>query len=446
MARQMKDSGVEWMGEIPEEWEVARLKTRFFFGKGLPITKENLVPAGVPVVSYGQVHSKSNNGTALSNELFRFVDESYLATNPQSLVHRGDFIVADTSEDVEGCGNCVYVDSDLVLFAGYHTIILFDKEARDNKYFAYLFQSNEWRNQIRCKASGVKVFSISRKILSDAYCTVPPTAEQTAIFTYLDLKCAEIDKVVEQTRATIEEYKKLKQAIISEAVTKGVRGSRPMKPSGVEWIGDIPEEWMICSIKRGVSKVGSGKTPSGGAEVYLNEGVLFLRSQNIYDTGLQLDNATYISESTDEEMSGTRVFAGDVLLNITGASIGRCCVYPADMPSANVNQHVCIIRTVNSIFTADYMHYFWISFAGKTSIQLYQTGGNREGMSADAIKNTLIPRMDISEQQEIAAYLDTKCVEINRIIEKKEQLIEELGSYKKSLIYEYVTGKKEVTA
>ena len=440
----MKDSGVEWIGEIPEEWEVARLKTRFFFGKGLPITKENLVPAGVPVVSYGQVHSKSNNGTALSNELFRFVDESYLATNPQSLVHRGDFIVADTSEDVEGCGNCVYVDSDLVLFAGYHTIILFDKEARDNKYFAYLFQSNEWRNQIRCKVSGVKVFSISRKILSDAYCTVPPTAEQTAISTYLDLKCAEIDKVVEQTRATIEEYKKLKQAIITEAVTKGVRGPRPMKPSGVEWICDIPEEWMICSIKRGVSKVGSGKTPSGGAEVYLNEGVLFLRSQNIYDTGLLLDNATYISESTDEEMSGTRVFADDVLLNITGASIGRCCVYPADLPSANVNQHVCIIRTVNSIFTADYMHYFWISFAGKTSIQLYQTGGNREGMSADAIKNTLIPLMDISEQQEIATFLDTKCAEIDRIIEKKEQLIEELGSYKKSLIYECVTGKREI--
>lgn len=92
------------------------------------------------------------------------------------------------------------------------------------------------------------------------------------------------------------------------------------------------------------------------------------------------------------------------------------------------------------------MHYFWISFAGKTSIQLYQTGGNREGMSADAIKNTLILRMDISEQQEITIYLDTKCAEIDRIIEKKEQLIEELGSYKKSLIYEYVTGKKEVTA
>ena len=145
-------------------------------------------------------------------------------------------------------------------------------------------------------------------------------------------------------------------------------------------------------------------------------------------------------------MSSTRVYAGDVLLNITGGSIGRCCVYPADLPPANVNQHVCIIRTVNSIFTADYMHYFWISFAGKTSIQLYQTGGNREGMSADAIKNTLIPRMDISEQQEITIYLDTKCAEIDRIIQKKEQLIEELGSYKKSLIYEYVTGKKEVTA
>lgn len=281
--------------------------------------------------------------------------------------------------------------------------------------------------------------------MGNIYFPMPSYAEQKSIIIYLDSKCTEIDKVVEQTRATIEEYKKLKQAIITEAVTKGVRGPRPMKPSGVEWIGDIPEEWNVCNIKLGVSKVGSGKTPSGGAEVYLNEGVLFLRSQNIYDTGLQLDNATYISESTDEEMSSTRVYAGDVLLNITGGSIGRCCVYPADLPPANVNQHVCIIRTVNSIFTADYMHYFWISFAGKTSIQLSQTGGNREGMSADAIKNTLIPRMDISEQQEITTYLDTKCAEIDRIIEKKEQLIEELGSYKKSLIYEYVTGKKEVT-
>ncbi len=416
MARQMKDSGVEWIGEIPEEWEVARLKTRFFFGKGLPITKENLVPAGVPVVSYGQVHSKSNNGTALSNELFRFVDESYLATNPQSLVHRGDFIVADTSEDVEGCGNCVYVDSDLVLFAGYHTIILFDKEARDNKYFAYLFQSNEWRNQIRCKASGVKVFSISRKILSDAYCTVPPTAEQTAISTYLDLKCAEIDKVVEQTRATIEEYKKLKQAIITEAVTKGVRGPRPMKSSGVEWIGDIPEEWQSHKL-RYVSSIKSGDYVD--AQDLSPDGIY-----PVYGGGEQI--SSYHSYNVNEET---------IIIGRVGARCG--CV--------TLTKKKCW-ATDNALILMSHMYtrfaYYVLTGANLNTLN---TSNAQPLITGTKIMNLVIPNPCKEEQKEIAAYLDTKCAEIDRIIEKKEQLIEELGSYKKSLIYEYVTGKKEVT-
>ena len=417
MARQMKDSGVEWIGEIPEEWEVARLKTRFFFGKGLPITKENLVPAGVPVVSYGQVHSKSNNGTSLSNELFRFVDESYLATNPQSLVHRGDFIVADTSEDVEGCGNCVYVDSDLVLFAGYHTIILFDKAARDNKYFAYLFQSNEWRNQIRCKASGVKVFSISRKILSDAYCTVPPTTEQTAISTYLDLKCAEIDKVVDQTRATIEEYKKLKQAIITEAVTKGVRGPRPMKPSGVEWIGDIPEEWLFHKLKY-VSSIKSGDYVD--AQELSSDGMY-----PVYGGGEQI--SSYHSYNVNEET---------IIIGRVGA---RCGCVTLTKQKCWATDNALILST--NMYTR--FAYYLLTGANLNTLN---TSNAQPLITGTKIMNIVISNPCKDEQQEIAAYLDTKCAEIDLIIEKKEQLIEELGSYKKSLIYEYVTGKKEVTA
>lgn len=447
MARQMKDSGVEWIGEIPEEWEVARLKTRFFFGKGLPITKENLVPAGVPVVSYGQVHSKSNNGTALCNELFRFVDESYLATNPQSLVHRGDFIVADTSEDVEGCGNCVYVDSDLVLFAGYHTIILFDKEARDNKYFAYLFQSNEWRNQIRCKASGVKVFSISRKILSDAYCTVPPTAEQTAISTYLDLKCAEIDKVVEQTRVTIEEYKKLKQAIITVAVTKGVRGPRPMKDSGVEWIGDIPEEWVVLKtlwlLEMPITD-GPHETPT-----LYDEGIPFISAEAV-SCGLgRIDfshKRGYISkEYYDECCKKYTPRLHDIYMIKSGATTGRVSMVDTEevftiwspLAALRANQEKMLPRFLFYSLQADYY---------QKQISLSWSFGTQQNIGMRVLEQLKIATPDTDEQQEIAAYLDTKCAEIDRIIEKKEQLIEELGSYKKSLIYEYVTGKKEVTA
>lgn len=410
MARQMKDSGVEWIGEIPEEWNIVQSRRYVSVNHGAdPKTQGEIPVYGSGSISFKTCGEYKEGPTVLLGRKGTLNAPQYIT---------GKYWNVDTAFDVA-------VTDDIALRFYYYLATCFD----------YTYYSSQ-----------TAVPSMTQSNYLSMRLPIPFINVQNCIVKLLDAKCAEICKIIERTRATIEEYKKLKQAIITEAVTKGVRGPRPMKPSGVEWIGDIPEEWNVCSIKLGVSKVGSGKTPSGGAEVYLNEGVLFLRSQNIYDTGLQLDNATYISESTDEEMSSTRVYAGDVLLNITGGSIGRCCVYPADLPPANVNQHVCIIRTVNSIFTADYMHYFWISFAGQTSIQLYQTGGNREGMSADAIKNTLIPRMDISEQQEITIYLDTKCAEIDRIIEKKEQLIEELGSYKKSLIYEYVTGKKEVTA
>lgn len=179
-------------------------------------------------------------------------------------------------------------------------------------------------------------------------------------------------------------------------------------------------------IKIGVTKVGSGKTPHGGAESYAEEGILFLRSQNIYDTGLQIDEPTYISPEIDEQMKGTRVYAGDVLLNITGGSIGRCCIYPDRLEHANVNQHVSIIRVNEKIFLKEYIHYYWLSKIGKTSIDLYQTGGNREGMSADAIKSSPIMVMPLDEQKEIVEFLDRKCTEIDNLITKKEKYLAEI--------------------
>ena len=122
MAREMKDSGIEWIGEIPAEWKTANLRHVFSFGKGLPITKENLQETGVAVISYGQIHSKGNKGITVKSELIRYVDEIYLESNPESLVQNGDFIFADTSEDLDGCGNSVFVDTDEPLFAGYHLL------------------------------------------------------------------------------------------------------------------------------------------------------------------------------------------------------------------------------------------------------------------------------------------------------------------------------------
>lgn len=215
--------------------------------------------------------------------------------------------------------------------------------------------------------------------------------------------------------------------------------AREMKDSGVAWIGEIPADWSIVKIKAGVHKVGSGKTPSGGAATYADEGILFLRSQNVYDTGLELSNPTYITPEVDEEMKGTRVFPNDVLLNITGGSIGRCCIFPESLKTANVNQHVSIIRVNQDVFLPEYMHYYWVSPLGSLAIDLYQTGGNREGMSADAIKNTPIILIPLDEQRRICRVLDDECSKIDSVLAKTRTSIEEYKKLKQAIITQAVT-------
>ena len=214
----MKDSGVEWIEKIPEGWNAVPLKTLFDFGKGLPITKENLVEEGIPVISYGQIHAKWNSGVTIHEELKRFVNKGYLETNPSCLVKKGDFIIADTSEDREGCGNAAYVDTDDTIFAGYHTVILISKKPNvDNKYLAYLFLTDAWRSQLRKRVSGIKVFSVSRKFLSETSVLIPDNASK--MVELLDEKCSHIDKLIFIKQQKIERLNQYKKSIIYEYVT-----------------------------------------------------------------------------------------------------------------------------------------------------------------------------------------------------------------------------------
>ena len=213
----MKNSGVEWIGEIPEKWSVVPLKSKFSFGKGLPITKDDLVEEGIPVISYGQIHAKWNTGVTTHENLLRYVNESYLESNSSALVKKGDLIMADTSEDRDGCGNCAYIDIEETVFAGYHTIILNALNSENNKYFAYLFLTDNWRSQIRKAVSGVKLFSISRRILGCVSVLVPNNAED--IVNYLDAKCAYIDRLIAIKQAKIEKLEQYKRSLIYEYVT-----------------------------------------------------------------------------------------------------------------------------------------------------------------------------------------------------------------------------------
>lgn len=429
MTREMKNSGVEWIGDIPSEWKLEKNKHCFELTKNI---------VGGNFLSY-ELLSLTKKGIVIKdvNNSFGKVPESY---ETYQSVKKGQLVLClfdlDCSAVFSGLSN-----HNGMISPAYK---VYDcKNNIDKKYAAYWFDYCFDGRKYKIYSKSLR-YVVNADDFGDIEIILPPLSEQKRIADFLDIKVTEIDKIISDTKASIENYKEYKQSVITEAVTKGLDKNVPMKDSGIEWIGEIPVDWRLGKIKSCVTKVGSGKTPKGGGDVYSSEGVLFLRSQNVYDTGLVLDDPTYISEEIDEEMKNTRVMDKDVLLNITGGSIGRCCIYDKSYGKANVNQHVSIIRLKQDIMFPEYMHYYWLSSLGKMSVNLYQTGGNREGMSADAIKNSPIIYTSISTQKEIIAFLDSKCAEIDNIILEKEKLITNLEEYKKSLIYEYVTGKKVV--
>ena len=215
----MKDSGVDWIGKIPAGWEARNLTHCCRFFKGLEITKADLTETGTAVISYGQIHSKLNVGTHLKPELLRCVPEAIANADPGSRLKVGDIVFADTSEDVEGCGNCVLMDADVPVYAGYHAIVARPDEPGRSRYFSYLFNAPCWRSQIRSKVAGIKVFSITQRIFKGVSVLLPSESDANAIADYLDAECAKIDKMAELVTREIELYKKLKRSLINEVVT-----------------------------------------------------------------------------------------------------------------------------------------------------------------------------------------------------------------------------------
>ena len=231
------NNDIRWEIDYPKHWGIQRIRESFIFRKGLSITKANLEENGIAVISYGQVHSKKNSGVGLNEDLIRYVNPSYLTSNSSSLVEKGDFIFADTSEDVAGCGNCAYVDWDEPLFAGYHSIIAHPEGFMDSKYLAYLFQSPTWRYQIRKKVNGVKVYSITQRMLKDAFILVPPSDEQAKIINYLDGICQQIDVLMEKENRKISDLQDLKTQIIADTIT-GKIDVRGIEIPDYEYVAD----------------------------------------------------------------------------------------------------------------------------------------------------------------------------------------------------------------
>ena len=415
--REMKCSGVPWIGNIPVDWQLVSVKRLFSIGRGRVIAQTELEETGYPVYS-----SQTKDNGCLG-----YID-TYDYDYPQ-LTWTTDGANAGSIFLRTGYYNCTNVCGTLN-----PTDVLVDL-----RYQKYALEHIAY-NERRIDTNGYKIMNNEMAIIKTL---LPPLSVQHQIANYLDTKCAQIDTIIAREQSVIEKLHEYKRAIITQAITRGLNSSTKMKKTGLEWIGMIPEHWNVKKIKYLTSKIGSGKTPKGGSDVYIDEGVLFIRSQNVYDGYFDLSSAVFISHEIDCTMSNTRVYRDDVLLNITGGSIGRSCLYESD-ELANVNQHVCIIRC-NSQMRPKFIQYFWNSSIGKTSIDIYQSGANREGLNFFEIGNTTVPTPELDEQDQIIDYLDDKCDAIDRGISQKLTIIDTLTEYKKSLIYEAVTGKKEVS-
>lgn len=430
--RKMKDSGIEWIGEIPEGWEITRLKYLADFEP----TCDTSYLTDESKITYTPMECVKNGG--FENRSALYGNLSHTLTPFQN----GDIAMAKVTPCFEN-GNIAIMDN---LFSGFglgsSELFIFRPKSISIRYFFYWLQNKAFVARACSTMTGTGGLKrISPSFIRNCPVHCPSTDEQTMISDYLDAKCSEIDDLLTSVRSSIEEYKKLKQAVITQAVTKGVRGEREMKDSGVEWIGEIPKEWGRTKIKMIASFFNGDRTsrypqPSD----FVDAGVAFLTSRNIDSDEVDLSETKYITDDKYKSLSGAKIQIDDIIFCLRG-SVGKCAINRT-LSRGTVASSLATIRSKD--IYPKYLLYFLLSNIASTQTTIFMNGTCAANLSAENVGNYYIALPISAEQKEIADYLDAKCAEIDKLIAKKEQLVKELESYKKSLIYEVVTGKREV--
>lgn len=434
-----KESGIEWLGNVPEHWKFIPIKRLFktvVGGVWGEDAKDNSKIHCIRVADFDY----NNFGLSDKNLTLREFKQSELNNR---LLHKGDLILEKSGGgEKTPVGRVVEFNLDISAVCSNFTNKLTPNELYRTDFlkymFAYMYSKKVTLSHVK-QTTGIQNLTIE-SFLNEVITIPANNEEQRKIAEYLDYTVGRVDEIVSGKQAQIDRLMDYRKSMINEVVTKGLNPDAPMRDSGVEWLGEIPTHWKATKIKYVTTKIGSGVTPTGGADVYQDSGVLFLRSQNVYDDGLRLDDVAYISDEIDNSMANSRVMDKDVLLNITGASMGRCS-FANNLGRANVNQHVCILRPNTSEIYYKYLHLLICSQIGQHQIALVQTGGNREGLNFENIKNFFIPIFSIEEQTEIVNHIEERTTKIDKIVKELTSQIEKLKEYKTSIISEAVTGK-----
>ena len=413
--REMKDSGIEWIGKIPHCWNTSKLKYLGQYINGYAFKPEEWGSKGVPIIRIQDLTGSNDNPNYFEGQ----IDKKYGVEN-------GDILIswaATLDAFIWNKGNG-WLNQHIFKAVPNRRIIDYD-------FFFWMIKES-MKNMNNDNKHGIFMQHVTLSVFNNFTIPMPPLAEQHRIAAFLDRKCAEIDAVLEKTRASIEEYKKLKQAVITQAVTKGIRGDRPMKDSGIEWIGGIPAEWDVIRVKQ-LLKERNERSKEGKEEP--------------------------LSMSQKVGLVPTKFL--ESIPNMASSFVGAKLAYVDDLVFNKLKAHLGVfsVSRYNGLVSPDYAVYCstgksnlkYLEYIFKTPQCIGEFRKKSTGIAAGLMRlyteglfSIYLPYPALSEQEEIAEYLNEKCAGIDALIVKKQQYLTEIENYKKSLIYEYVTGKKEV--
>lgn len=428
-----KDSGIEWIGSVPSYW---RVHTLYQLVTQVKEKNSNLQEKNLLSLSYGKIKRKDIDSP---DGLLPASFDGY------NIIEDGDIVLRLTDLQNDHTSLRVGLATERgIITSAYTTLRPIDTS--NSKYLFYLLHAFDLKKGFYGMGSGVRQ-GLNYAEVKELRVVLPSQDEQNAIVRFLDNQCGQIDSIIEEAKSSIAEYKKLREAVIFEAVTRGIKHREKTKDSGIKWIGEISESFSITRMRYIVSEYKAGPFGSSLITDKLNNqgNILVYTPEHIATQRTDLENNLYLPEERRKEMAQFFVQPGNIIFPIVG-SLGRAMLITDSMPEGIINQRLAKFKLDESKIDTEY--FLWMFARSTFYAQFIEV--NCRGSFIVNLTKTIVYDMPVilpntlEEQRQISAYLKRKCGLIDELIKQKQSLVKELADYKKSLIFETVTGKRKV--